>query len=149
MYEGTLEEDRPAALIDIFEELDYEDKVFLTTKYRVAAFIPIYCFLLPIPYYSHPSALYNERVKFLVELSECESSNKFHKKVVENEFEPIDYFFLDREKNNTVFTFEVAVETFPDGRKYYEIEFERTLFLNPRLFKEKIIDGKIIYKTIY
>ncbi len=148
-YEGSIEEDYPADLIDIFEELDYEDKVFLTTKYRVAAFIPIYLFLLPNPYYSHPSSLYDERVKFLVELSECETPKAFHKKVVNNPFEPIDYFFLDLENNHTVLVFKVAVERFPDGRDYYEIKFDRILFQDPDLFKEIVIEGKIIYKTKY
>lgn len=54
---------------EIFEELDYEDKVFLTNEWGVAALIPIYLFLLPDPYFTHPSALYNQRVKFLIELS--------------------------------------------------------------------------------
>jgi len=148
-YDATIEEDYPADLIDIFEELDYEDKVFLTTKYRVAAYIPIYLFLLPNPYYSHPSSLYNERVKFLVELSECESPEAFHKKVVKNSFEPIDYFFLKFENNYTVLVFKVAVETFPEGRDYYEIKFDRALFQDPDLFKEIIIEDKIIYKTKY
>ena len=148
-YDYTIDEDYPANLIDIFKELDYEDKVFLTTKYRVAAFIPIYCFLLPIPYYSHPSSLYNERVRFLVELSECEDSKSFHKKVTKNEFEPIDYFFLDFEKNDTILVFEVAIERFIEGREYYEIKFDRTLFQDPDLFEEITIEDKIIYETIY
>ena len=146
-YEAALEEDYPSKTIDIFKELDYEDKVFLTNEWRVAAYIPIYLFLLPNPYFSHPSALYNERVEFLVELSECDSSKKFHKKIINNKFGPIHYFFLDVEDNSTKLVFDVAVEKFPDGREYYEIEFERELFEDENLFEEIIIDGKLIYRT--
>ncbi|MFX0072059.1 MAG: hypothetical protein ACFFAO_13305, partial [Candidatus Hermodarchaeota archaeon] len=106
-------------------------------------------FLLPNPYYSHPSALYNERVKFLEELSECETSKEFHKMILDNEFGSIDYFYLDLEDNNTKLVFEVAVETFPDGREYYDIEFDIELFHDEKYFKEEIIDGELIYKTRY
>jgi hypothetical protein len=148
-YEAACEEDYPKDLIEIFEELDYEDKVFLTNKWRVAAYIPIYLFLLPNPYFSHPSALYNERVKFLVELSECDSSKKFYDKIIDNEFGSIDYFFLSLRHNATKLVFDVAIEKFPDGRDYYEIEFDRELFEDEDLFEELEIDGKIIYKTKY
>ena len=134
---------------DIIEELDYEEKVFLTNEWRVAAFLPIYLFLLPNPYYSHPSALYNERVEFLVELSECESPKKFHDKIMNNRFGPIDYFYLDLEDNSSKLVFEVAIEKFPEGREYYEIEFKIELFQDEDLFEEIVIDDVVIYETKY
>jgi len=134
---------------EIFEELDYEDKVFLTNEWEIIMFLPLYLFLLPNPYYSHPSALYNERVEFLVKLSECKSSKEFYDMIIDNKFGPIDYFYLDLNDNGTKLVFEVAVETFPDGREYYEIEFEIELFQDEDLFKLIEIDGELIYKTKY
>ncbi len=134
---------------DIIEELDYEDKVFLIEKWEVAMFMQIYLFLLPNPYYNHPSALYNERVKFLIELSECESSKEFYDKIMDNKFGPIDYFYLDLEDNSTKLVLQVAIEKFPDGRDYYDIEFNIELFENENLFERIEIDGELIYKTKY
>jgi hypothetical protein len=133
---------------EIFEELDYEDKIFLTNEYGVIAYLPIYLFILPNPYFNHPSAKYNERVKFLVELSECKSSKSFHDKVVDNKFDKIDYFYLEPEDNSTIFSLTIAIEIFPEKRKYYHIDFKEILFSNENLFKKIVIDGEIIYKTL-
>lgn len=134
---------------EIFEELDYEDKVFLTNEWRVAMFLPIYLYLLPNPYYSHPSALYNQRIEMLIELSECETPKEFHKKIFNNKFGPIDYFYLDLENNGTKLVLDVAIEKFPEAREYYEIEFKIELFQDNDLFEEIIIDGELIYRTKY
>ena len=148
-YDAANSGNSMAEVRDIVEELDYEDKIFLTNEWRVIMFLPIYLFLLPNPYYSHPSALYNERVKFLVELSECNSSKKFHDMIIDNEFGPIDYFYLDLENNGTELVFDVPVETYPEGREYYEIVFKIHLFQDDDLFKEIKIDGVLIYRTKY
>jgi hypothetical protein len=134
---------------EIFEELDYEDKVFLTNEWEIIMFLPLYLFLLPNPYYSHPSALYNERVKFLVKLSECDDSEEFYDLIMNNEFGPIDYFYLDLEDNSTKLVLEVAIEKFPEGRDHYDIEFDIQLFQDDKYFKEIIIDEELIYKTKY
>ena len=114
-YQQAYDEDINYNLIEIFEELDYEDKVFLTSKFRVAAYLPIYLFLLPNPYFTHPCALYNQRLKFLEELSECETSKEFYEKIMDCKFGPIDYFFLDS-VNSTDFVFTAPTEEFPAGR---------------------------------
>ncbi|MFX1392000.1 MAG: arabinofuranosyltransferase [Promethearchaeota archaeon] len=143
----TANQTQPQYKREIFEDLDYEDKIFLTNKYGVIAYLPIYLFILPNPYANHPSASYNERVKFLVELSECKSSKTFHEKVVDNEFDQIDYFYLDYDDNSSKFILTVAIEIFPDGREYYDIKFDEFLFANDNYFKKIIIDGEIIFKT--
>ena len=134
---------------DVFEELDYEDKVFLTSEWKVAMFLPIYVFLLPNPYYSHPSAQYNRRVEFLIELSKSDTSKEFYDKIINNEYGPIDYFYLDLEDNNTKLVLDVAAETYPHGREYFEIEFDVELFKDEDYFEEIIIDEKLIYRTKY
>jgi len=147
-YYAANEQDVNYHLIDVVDELDYEDKVFLTQFRMVAAYRPIYLFLLTNPYFSHPSALYNERVKFLVKLSEAESSSEFFEMATDNKFDAIDYFWLEPENNNTEFILTVAIEKFPEGRDYYEIVFKIELFENPRYFKKIEIDGEIIFETL-
>ena len=66
---------------------------------------------------------------------------------MDNKFGPIHYFYLDLEDNSTKLVFDVAVEKFPDGRDYYEIEFDRELFQDEKYFEEIEIKGKIIYRT--
>ena len=63
-YERSLNQEIPDE-VEIFKELDYEDKVFLTQYYEVAAFIPLYFFIANNPHFSHPSSLNNERIRFL------------------------------------------------------------------------------------
>ncbi|MFX1443903.1 MAG: arabinofuranosyltransferase [Promethearchaeota archaeon] len=133
----------------IFEKLDYEDKVFLTNEWKITMYLPIYLFLLPNPYYNHPSALYNQRIEFLVELSECDSSKEFYDKIMNNKFGPIDYFYLELKDNNTKLVLEVAVENFPEGRDYYEIHFDIGLFKDDRYFEEIQINDVLIYRTKY
>ena len=147
-YEQAYDEDVRYDLIDVIEELDYEDKVFLTNNYKVVAYLPIYLFLLPNPYFSHPSALYNKRLRFLNELSECESSKEFHDKIIDNEFGPIDFFWLDKNDNSSAYVFKAPIEDFPEGRTYYYIIFKNELFNNPKCFEKIEIDGEIIYETI-
>ena len=144
---NTANRSQPDYKREIFEELDYEDKIFLTNEYGVIIYLPIYLFILPNPYANHPSALYEERVKFLVELSECKSSKSFYEKVIDNKFDQIDYFYLDYNNDSSKFIFTVAIEIFPEGREYYDIEFDESLFTNEKYFKKIVIDGEIIFKT--
>ncbi|MFX0137107.1 MAG: arabinofuranosyltransferase [Candidatus Hodarchaeota archaeon] len=148
-YYAANEQDINYHLLDVIDELDYEDKVILTQFRTVAAYRPVNLFIFPNPYFSHPSALYNERVKFLVELSESKSSNELFKDATDNKFDVIDYFWLEPINNNTEFLLTVAVEQFPEGRDYYEIVFKKELFENPKYFKKLEIDGDIIFETKY
>ena len=148
-YEQALDEDVRYDLIEIIENLDYEDKVFLTNNYKVIGYLPVYLFLLPNPYFTHPSALYNERFKFLVDLSESESSKEFHDKIINCEFGPIDFFWLDENENSSAFVFIAPIDDFPEGRTYYDIIFRNELFDDPKYFEKIEINGDIIYETIY
>jgi len=146
VYKTAQDEDVRYDLIDIIKKLDYEDKVFLTNRYYAVDFLPIYLFLLPNPYFSHPSALYNERFKFLIELSECNNSKEFYELIVDNKFGDIDYFWLEI-NNSSDFVFSAAIEKFPNGRKYYDIVFKHEMFENEKYFKKIVIEDEIIYKT--
>lgn len=64
LYENSFNIKIPFETIGIFEELEYEGKVFLTKHWRVAAYIPIFLFIPYNPMYSHPAALYNQRINF-------------------------------------------------------------------------------------
>ncbi|MFX1445365.1 MAG: arabinofuranosyltransferase [Promethearchaeota archaeon] len=136
--------------VEIFSKLDYEDKVFLTQYDEVAAYLPIYLFIVANPHFSHPSALNNERIKFLEELSECKSSKEFYKKLMNNKFGPIDYFILEpTNENATEFLFDSAeLEYYP--RSYsVKIYYSAKLFEDRAYFERYKIQGVIIYKTIY
>jgi len=136
--------------VDIFLKLDYEDKVFLTQYYEVAAFLPIYLFVVHNAHFSHPSALNNERIKVLKDLSECTSSKEFYEKIMNNKFGPIDYFILEPTNDNaTEFLFDTAeLEYFPE-RWNVKIYFSAELFESRSYFERDKIEGVIIYKTIY
>ena len=133
----------------IFKELDYKNKVFLTQYYEDAAFLPIYMFIANNLYFSHPSALSNERIKFFKELSEYKSAKEFYKKVMESKFALIDYFILEScDENETEFLFDTAeLEYYPE-RMTVKISFQAGLFDSSYFEKEKI-KAEIIYKTIY
>ena len=147
-YERSIDQEIPEE-IDIFLELDYENKVFLTQYYEVAAYLPIYLFLVYNAHFSHPSALNNERIYFLKELSECDSSNEFYKKILNSKFGPIDYFILEScDVNATVFFFDTAqLEYYPE-RWDVKIYFKEELFESSH-FERRKIKGEIIYKVIY
>ena len=134
----------------MFLELDYEDKVFLTQYYEVAAFLPIYLFIVYNAHFNHPSALNNERIKFLKELAECDSSKEFYEKIISSKYGPIDYFILEPcDDNATEFLFDTAqLEYYPE-RWDVKIYFREELFESESYFERNKIKGVIIYKTIY
>ena len=111
-YKMAFEEEVPKEDIEIFEELDYKDKVFLTYKINIACYLPIYLFICPYPHFSHPSAMHNQRVKFLIKLAECKTSKEFYEEIMDCKFGPIDYFYLETEENSTSFEFSTTLESF-------------------------------------
>ena len=148
-YKDTMDEEVPEDLIEIFKELDdYENKVFLTQYYEVAAYLPIYMFVVYKSHYSHPSGLNNERISFLRKISECKSSKEFHQEIMGSKFGPIHYFYLEPTNvNATEFVFEAAeTENYP-YRMDVKIYFRAELFEDSDHFKKRIIDGEIIYET--
>ena len=147
-YKNAFEEEVPKKDIEIFEELDYEDKVFLTYKKEVACYLPIYLFICPYPHFSHPSAMHNQRLKFLIELTECKSSKEFYNEIMDCEFGPIDYFYLKLKENSTNFEFSATYDEFLD-EQVVDLTFKALLFENEKYFKQIIIRGEIIYKTKY
>ncbi len=148
-YQLALKRQSMREIRDIFEELDYEDKVFLTSEWRIAAFLPIYLFLLPNPYFAHPSALHNERVKFLIKLSECNSSKEVYKKIVNNKFDRIDYIFLTLKENSTKLVFAFEIDNYPEGRDFHDIEFKIELFEDEKYFERIEINDALIFRTKY
>ncbi len=150
-YQQALDEEVPEDLIDIIKELDdYENKVFLTQYYEVAAYLPIYMFVVFNSHYSHPSGLNNERVAFLRKIAESKSSKEFYQEIIGSKFGPINYFYLEPcDINATEFVFEAAeIENYP-YRMDVKIYFRAELFENTDYFKKRIIDGEIIYETKY
>jgi len=147
-YQEALECEIPEDTIAIFEELDYEGKIFLTTHTEVCPYIPVYLFICPHHHLSHPSAHHNKRVEFLEDLAEKNTSESFHQKIINSEFGIIDYFYLTPQNNSTIFTIRVCHHEFIH-EDIFDIIFERYLFKNEEYFEEIIIDGEIIYKTIY
>jgi len=147
-YERSIDQEVPEE-VDIFIELDYENKVFLTQYYEVAAYLPIYLFVVHNAHFSHPSALNNERIKFLRELSECDSSNEFYRKILNSKFGPIDYFILEPcDDNATLFLFDTAEIEYYPGRSDVKIYFRAEIFESSH-FERRKIKGEIIYKVIY
>jgi len=153
-YEDALNEKVPKEIKVIKELDDYKNKVFLTQYFEAAAFLPIYLFVSENSHFSHPSALYNKRVVFLQELSDCKNSKEFFEGLKKSKFGPIHYFYLEPcvdpiFLNITEFLFDaVELEYFP-YRLNVKIYFRAELFENSKYFKKIIIDDNIIYKTKY
>ena len=153
-YEDALNEKVPKEIKVIKELDDYKNKVFLTQYFEVAAFLPIFLFVTENSHFSHPSALYNERVIFLQKLADCKNSKEFFEELMESKFGPIHYFYLEPCVNPiflniTEFLFDaVELEHFPE-RLELQIYFRTELFENSKYFKKIIIDENIIYKTKY
>ena len=103
---------------------------------------------MPNPYFTHPSALYNQRLEFLVKLSECDDSKEFYDEIMDCKFDPIDYFYLERDEFSNLF-FTAPTEEFAEGRTYYDIVFKKEFFDNTKYFKEIIIDGNVFYEIKY
>ena len=80
-YQDALNENVPRR-VNIIEQLDYENKVFLIHYYEVAAFLPINLFVVYNPHFSHPSGLNNERVVFLQEIAESKDSKEFYQEIM-------------------------------------------------------------------
>ncbi|MFX1259422.1 MAG: arabinofuranosyltransferase [Promethearchaeota archaeon] len=146
-YENAFTEEIPDR-VDIIEELDYKDKVFLTNYIEVCPFIPIYLFLIPDPHVSHPSALHNKRVEFLEELAESKTNKIFYNRIINCEFGVIDYFYLKPVNNNTEFEYIAYYDEFKNTDGVI-IVFRRFLFEDTDRFEEIVIDDEIIFKTIY
>ncbi len=148
-YKRSVNEEIPDE-VEIFRELDYKDKVFLTQYYEVAAYLPIYLFVVYNTHFSHPSALNNERIKFLKDLSECKSSKEFYDKIMNNKFGPIDYFILEPTNDNeTEYLFDTAEIEYYPNRWNVKITFDAELFESSSYFERHKIKEVIIYKTIY
>ena len=147
-FQRAHNESIPKDKIAIIGELDYEDKVFLTSYNEVCPYIPIYLFLCPIPDYSHPSAYHNKRIKFLEELAESKTSESFYDKIIDCEFDIIDYFYLKPDGDSGDFQYSATYDEFND-RDTITIIFEKRLFEDPDKFEKIEIDGEIIYKTKY
>ncbi|MFX0139252.1 MAG: arabinofuranosyltransferase [Candidatus Hodarchaeota archaeon] len=144
-YRFALDSEIPET-VDFVKELDYEEKVFLTDHWEILPFLPIYVFLT-YPFYSHPSALYNERLKFLEELSECEDSKSFHDELEDNDFGSIDYIFL-RIENASKLVMDVLIERFPRRYKIVQIKFDLQLVEDPLYFKKIVVEDVTFYEIL-
>ncbi|MFX0186779.1 MAG: arabinofuranosyltransferase [Candidatus Hodarchaeota archaeon] len=152
-YQDALNENVPRR-VNIIEQLDYENKVFLLHYYEVAAFLPINLFIVYNPHFSHPSALNNERIVFLQELADCKDSKEFYQKMMSSKFGMIHYFYLKPHidpvsLNITEYLFDAAqLEHFPE-RLEVEIYFRAEFLENNDYFRKITIDDEVIFKTRY
>jgi len=146
LYEQSLMRTYPEELVDTFEELDYEGKIFLTNYPEITSYLYLYLFVNRWPEYSHPSALHNERVEFLERLSSSSDSEEVYDKIKDCKYDLIDYIFLER-INSTHFKFLCYTETFSKGHDMHRILFAENLFNNSEYFKLIEINNAIIYKV--
>ncbi|NVM36465.1 MAG: arabinofuranosyltransferase [Candidatus Lokiarchaeota archaeon] len=150
-YEYAFTEGIPHDIVEKISELDYKGKVFLMNDWKVAAIIPINLFIVHNPHYSHPSSLYSQRVEFLIKLSLCNDSNRFHENIINNKFGPIDYFFLNIDNSSKVHFFYAFIDFFPIKPYNILISFDNELFEDDDLFEEIEIgiEDRVLYRTIY
>lgn len=133
----------------IFQNLNYENKVFLTDHYMSLVYLPIFLFISTNVYYAHPASLNNQRSAFLYNLSQYNNPEQFYNYLVNNNsFGHIDYFYLDS-YNSTDYVFKYTDEQISSGFCYRNIFFNKSVFENSKFFKEIDIHGQILFQTIY
>jgi Arabinofuranosyltransferase A C terminal len=73
-------------------------QVFLTNRYELAAYRPMFLFLCQNAHYSHPASRYRERVKFLVLLCKSRDSDFVSWMLQYNRYDRVDHVLLDDNK---------------------------------------------------
>lgn len=69
--------------------------VFLTNRYDICAYRPLYQFIAHNAHFSHPAAQFRERLKFLCLLSQSNNPDFIALMLRKNRFDAVDYLILD------------------------------------------------------
>jgi hypothetical protein len=70
-------------------------KVFLTNRYDLCAYRPLYQFIAHNAHFSHPAGQFRERLKFLCLLSQSKNPDFIALMLRRNRFDAVDYLILD------------------------------------------------------
>ena len=121
----------PEEFLGIFHKIfgyENQDKVmFADASYSgLATYLPIYTFVSPNAHYSHPAALFHERIEFINKLAELDDSTLFAAAIMNNKYSKIDYILLEPEGN--FYRYKYGDDDFPFGRKSMTIHFPQYLF---------------------
>jgi galactan 5-O-arabinofuranosyltransferase len=103
-----------------------KDKVFLTNRYDLSAYRPLYHFIAHNAHFSHPASRFRERLKFLSLLSKSGNAGFVSTMMRNNKFVPIDYLILDDRQ------IKIYDDNFPDWNAHTEVKLE---------FKEEVLSG--------
>ena len=101
----------------------------------LSVYLPTCQFLSWSIHYSHPAALYKERVDFLLKASQLENPALFAAAIMNNKYSHIDYIIPETEIGKYRITYHV--DTFPYGER--EIGY---ILFDPEVFDEKFFAKK-------
>lgn len=146
-YHDTLRQEIPIEKINNVKALDYKNKVFLTTHPEVVPYLPIYLFLSPKIHFTHPSALYMERVAFLKDLEDSYDAEEFYLKIINCKFDLINFFYID-DHNTTHLSYTAEIHNYPESPLTQKFYYPKNYFNNQSYFLSININNTLIYETV-
>lgn len=121
----------PEEFLRVFHDIfgyENQDKVmFADASYSgLATYLPIYTFVSPNAHYSHPAAIFYERIEFINKLAELDDATLFAAAIMNNKYSKIDYILLEPE--GSFYRYKYGDDNFPFGRKSMTIYFSQSMF---------------------
>ncbi len=125
-----------SAFLAMVEHHDQGRVILADPNYQyLSVYLPTYQFLSWSIHYSHPAALYKERVEFLLKASQLDNPALFAAAIMNNKYSHIDYIIPEMEVGKYRITYDV--DTFPYGER--EIAY---LLFEPDIFDDEYFTKK-------
>ena len=109
--------------------LPRSETVLVTTRVDLLATTPVYAFVPLKSIYSHPNALFEERVALLQQVARCPDPRCAADLLRNNEFDSVDGLILERD--GRYLSLAVYVDNFPNKTRLSPVTFPARLFQAP------------------
>jgi galactan 5-O-arabinofuranosyltransferase len=116
--------------------------VVASDRRDIFAFYPYYTFVSPNALYSHPSARFRDRVRFLQQLAVVSDPTEFTRRTDSNPFDRVDVFIL-RKQSEGALRLTFSDTAFPYAKKNVVVDFARASFAPPA-FAVTDLDGYVV-----
>lgn len=93
-YKNAVNQRVPQNDLEVFSSVETHNKVFLTTHYLEACYLPYYMFITYNNMSSHTAGRYLEREKFIEEIAKIEDPEILAYLLAYNKFDKVDYIYL-------------------------------------------------------
>ncbi len=126
--------------LDRFLQSNLTDKVLLggLAARRLSAQYPVYSFIAPSAFFSHPAGKFSERLGFLSKISRMMNSERFAQQLADNPFDRVDFVLLRQAQgeehgaNQGRYFMTLYDSDYPRGAKGVAVYFAPQLFQEPR-----------------